>query len=375
MVQLRLTNLCNLRCSMCGQWGETGIYCASSEGSEAGDGEPERARIRELIGKNRQLALAEYLELLDQIAPFDPVVSLFGGEPFLYPEFMELVRAVKDRGLLLTAITNGWHLEQRARELVEAGMDSIAISIDGTEQLHNRIRKSPQSFARLAAGLRALEHWRRERGRPLPMTIAILPLTEHNIDELREAMEALSRLPLDVINIGLRWWIPPEVGQQYERVMKESFGVSGDSWRGFLFRWPEGDGERLERLVHELVEIKRQRVWHRARGRPWVSFLPALAPQQVPTYFTEFAPTFGHELCPAPWYFAQVEPDGRVCFCGDFPDYSIGNVRDASFSEIWHGEAAGRFRDKLAREPLPTCNRCCSNFAYGRWKRPKGDPR
>ena len=25
-VQLRVTNLCNLRCKMCGQWGDTGIY-------------------------------------------------------------------------------------------------------------------------------------------------------------------------------------------------------------------------------------------------------------------------------------------------------------------------------------------------------------
>ena len=28
-VQLRVTNLCNLRCKMCGQWGDTGIYRAA----------------------------------------------------------------------------------------------------------------------------------------------------------------------------------------------------------------------------------------------------------------------------------------------------------------------------------------------------------
>ena len=82
------------------------------------------------------------------------------------------------------------------------------------------------------------------------------------------------------------------------------------------------------------------------------------------------ASTFGHDLCPVAWYFAQVEPDGEVTFCGDFPDYFIGNVRKSSFREIWTGEKASRFRQKLAREPLPICARCCGSYVYGKWERP-----
>ena len=74
-VQLRVTNLCNLRCKMCGQWGDTGIYRAQS-GAEASDGALERARILELIGAKRQLALADYVKLLDELAPHDPIISL-----------------------------------------------------------------------------------------------------------------------------------------------------------------------------------------------------------------------------------------------------------------------------------------------------------
>ena len=91
---------------------------------------------------------------------------------------------------------------------------------------------------------------------------------------------------------------------------------------------------------------------------------------RVPEYFSNFSETFGHELCPVAWYFAQVEPDGEVCFCGDFPDYFIGNVRTQAFRDIWTGEKAARFRAKLAKEPLPICARCCGNFVYGKWKRP-----
>ena len=49
-VQLRVTNLCNLRCKMCGQWGDTGIFRLHSGSNGATDGARERDRIRELIG-------------------------------------------------------------------------------------------------------------------------------------------------------------------------------------------------------------------------------------------------------------------------------------------------------------------------------------
>jgi radical SAM protein with 4Fe4S-binding SPASM domain len=66
-----------------------------------------------------------------------------------------------------------------------------------------------------------------------------------------------------------------------------------------------------------------------------------------------------------------VEPDGDVCFCGDFPDYVIGNVKSESFTSVWKGEKARLFREKLAREPLPICARCCGSYVYGKWPRPR----
>src|SRR5262244_1507568 len=94
-VQLRVTNLCNLRCKMCGQWGETGIFRSHSSSAEATDGASERQRILELIGAKRQLALDDYVRLLDEIAPGQPIISLYGGEPLLYPDIVPLVREIK----------------------------------------------------------------------------------------------------------------------------------------------------------------------------------------------------------------------------------------------------------------------------------------
>ena len=374
-IQLRVTNLCNLRCKMCGQWGDTGIYRADGFSDSATDGEKERNRIRELIGVRSQLSLSDYVRLLDEIESFHPIVSLFGGEPLLYPEILPLVKEIKRRGLTCTMITNGGRLEHYARDLVEAGIDSIAVSIDGPPEVHDRIRGQKGSFEKAAAGVRAVARWRRDLGRVLPMQIAILPVTELNIGDVDPALEVLRTLPLDTINMGLRWFVPEDVGAEYENVMRETFGITATSWKGFKFSWPGGvEGTKTKQmtdLVKLLKNLRRRRYADSARGRPWISFVPDVPAGKVPEYFSNFNRTFGHDLCPVAWYFAQVEPDGEVCFCGDFPDYFIGNVRRASFHEIWTGEKAWRFREKLAKEPLPICARCCGNYVYGKWQRPQ----
>ena len=371
-VQLRVTNLCNLRCKMCGQWGDTGIF-RSQSGADASDGALERARIQELIGARRQLALSDYVRLLDELAPARPIISLFGGEPFLYPDILPLIREVKARGLTCTIITNGGRLEALARELVEIGIDSIAVSIDGPPDVHNRIRGRDDSFEKAAAGIRAVAHWQKALKRPLPFQIAILPVTELNLDAIAPAVEALRALPLDTINVGLRWFVPADVGADYERVMREQLGVEATSWKGFDFDWAKvgaTKGQQMGELVKLLKGLKRRRFIDSTLGRPWTSFVPDVPAEKVPEYFSDFSQTFGHNLCPVAWYFAQVEPDGEVTFCGDFPDYFIGNVRNRSFREIWTGEKAARFRAKLAKEPLPICARCCGNYVYGKWERP-----
>ncbi len=300
------------------------------------------------------------------------MISLFGGEPFLYPDVIPLIQEIKKRGLTLTIITNGWFLERHARAIVEAGVDTIAVSVDGPPALHDRIRGRDSSFDRLADGVRAVSEWRRRLGKVLPLQMAILPITELNAEALDPAIAALRELPLELVNVGLRWFVPSEAGARYEQVMQETFGVPGTSWRGFDFRWPGGAerAKQLASLTSTLRTLRRGRIAHWIAGRPWTSFVPSVAPADVPAYFEQPERVFGHDLCPVAWYFAQVEPDGNVCFCGDFPDYFIGNVREAPFREAWEGPKAQAFRAKLAREPLPICARCCGSFVYGKWQRP-----
>jgi radical SAM protein with 4Fe4S-binding SPASM domain len=58
--------------------------------------------------------------------------------------------------------------------------------------------------------------------------------------------------------------------------------------------------------------------------------------------------------CKSPWTFAKIMPNGDVQLCYQF---TIGNLRDASFEQIWFGEAAEAVRARVVRT-RPICEAC-----------------
>jgi MoaA/NifB/PqqE/SkfB family radical SAM enzyme len=59
------------------------------------------------------------------------VVAFSGGEPMLHPQLDDLIRRIRRHGMMAGLITNGYFLvEKRIRELNDAGLDYLQISID-----------------------------------------------------------------------------------------------------------------------------------------------------------------------------------------------------------------------------------------------------
>jgi MoaA/NifB/PqqE/SkfB family radical SAM enzyme len=71
-------------------------------------------------------------ERLDQLAALrTTIVTFSGGEPLLHPELDRLIAHVRSHGMMAAMITNGYLLtEKRVRELNDAGLDHMQISID-----------------------------------------------------------------------------------------------------------------------------------------------------------------------------------------------------------------------------------------------------
>lgn len=62
------------------------------------------------------------------------VITLSGGEPMLHPQLDDLIRHIRSRGIIASLITNGYLLgPRRIRELNDAGLEYLQISIDNLE--------------------------------------------------------------------------------------------------------------------------------------------------------------------------------------------------------------------------------------------------
>jgi MoaA/NifB/PqqE/SkfB family radical SAM enzyme len=62
------------------------------------------------------------------------VVAFSGGEPMLHPDLDDLIRHIRNHGMMAGLITNGYYLvPKRIQQLNDAGLDFLQISIDNVE--------------------------------------------------------------------------------------------------------------------------------------------------------------------------------------------------------------------------------------------------
>ena len=79
--------------------------------------------------------LETLLATIDHLAKLKTAAITFtGGEPLLHPDLPTIIRAARDRGMIVTMISNGFHLSKKWIErLNEAGLQGMQISIDNLE--------------------------------------------------------------------------------------------------------------------------------------------------------------------------------------------------------------------------------------------------
>ena len=140
-----------------------------------------------------ELTTEEALDLCDQIAHLGlRWITLSGGEPLIRRDWDQLVRRLRERGVVPNLITNGWLCDQKTLVRAKAsGIGTMAISLDGLEETHDFMRK-PGSFAR---AMRALELMRQEA----ISSGVITTVSKRNLTEL----DALANL---LIERGVRYW-------------------------------------------------------------------------------------------------------------------------------------------------------------------------
>lgn len=113
--------------------------------------------ISKMKKKKRHFTIADVKELSRQADAMGLAhIVITGGEPLVFPDFDEIVKAIDPQKFYITSDTNGWHFDAaRARHLKSIGVDKIQLSLDSlSAHEHDDFRRKQGSHER---ALRAID--------------------------------------------------------------------------------------------------------------------------------------------------------------------------------------------------------------------------
>jgi radical SAM protein with 4Fe4S-binding SPASM domain len=300
-----LTLRCDLACRHCG--------------SRAGRARPD------------ELSTAECLDLVEQLADLGVhEVTLIGGEAYLRDDWLEIVRAIRARGMLPTMTTGGRGLtRERAAAAKEAGIHSVSVSLDGNEAVHDRLRGVRGSYRSAVQGLAHL------RAAKIPVAV--------NSQINRLSLPHLGSILDDVIASGARSW---------QVQLTVAMGRAADEPDVLLQPY---DLLELFPVLAELSERARAAGVQLLPGNNIGHFGPyegALRGRTMNGY------TAG---CGAGRSTLGIEADGTIKGCPSLStrSWSGGNVRGDALEDIWQRAPKLRYtRDRTARDLWGFCGTC-----------------
>ncbi len=333
-----LTRLCNLHCKMCGQWGDYGI--TKQEDAE---------NLKLFLSKE------EVDVVLNDIVDFKPNVTLFGGEPFLHPNFLEIVRSVKKKGLHCLVITNGTLLKRFAQEIVEAGLDELNISIDGGSALHDEIRGIPGIFEQIMSGIDEVNAFKTQMSKSKPLINIQCTISRFNHERLHELVFVAERARANALTFHNLIFLKKDLLDE-QKAFDQELGCSSRDWEGFIFE-SGVDPKKLFQAMQEIMKAKHDFS---------VDFYPNFSEKGVEEYYKnpDYLPSEYAPRCVSPWICAYIFPDGSVRPCLNC-SYSFGNVKKTEFMNVWNSFEALRYRKTLKKEGIfPVCRRCTELYRY-----------
>ncbi len=151
-----------------------------------------------------ELTTAEWLRALGEAAELGVLqVGFSGGEPLVRRDLAGLVRGAREANLYTNLITSGVGLdENRARELRDAGLDSVQLSFQADDfDLADEIAGAPAHQRKLDAATHV-----RDAGIPLSLNFVV---HRRNIDRLPQMIasaEALEAKRVELANVQFYGW-------------------------------------------------------------------------------------------------------------------------------------------------------------------------
>ena len=337
-ITLFATSVCNARCAMC----------------DVGQRNRGSAFFQQVTQGGDQLFSAEDCRrLMSQVRHFRPQINLHGVEPLLHPGILDLIAIIKQNGCFLSLTTNGILLPEVAGDLVDLGVDSVTVSLDGPEQIHDRIRGA-RAFRPAMEGIRLLKQRRAACGKArtrVSTSFCISDLNYRNISEYADLM--LHQAQVDSITFIHVQYVTELASDAFNR----QFSFLGRATSTNL------TGVDLARIDPEVLWDHVQRVRRSYPGDQVGYNIDFRRKAKLTSFYKDPEQLFLKKTCKVPWISSTVLASGDVIINSRCLPYRAGNIHESSFPEIWRGERYRAFRKAVRKAGVfPICSRCCGTY-------------
>ena len=292
-----------------------------------------------------ELDTAEVFSVMDELKAYGvSVLILSGGEPLLRPDIFEISNRAKQMGFYVGLSSNGTRItSDNIDAIAGVGYDYVGVSLDGMRETHDRFRRKTGAFDEALHGIRLC----------LDIGIKVglrLTLTQDNAAELPELLQLMQ-------------------DEQIDKFYLSHLNYAG---RGNRNR----DSDLHHRMTRQAMDLLFETCWrdvqsgvkrefvtgnNDADGVYLLQWAGKNLPQHVDKLRAQLLRWGGNS---SGVNIANIDNLGTVHPDTMWWDYSIGNVRERPFSEIWE-DRSDPLMAGLKAERRPLQGRCaaCKHLA------------
>lgn len=282
-----VTGRCNMRCTFCEWW---------------------KNEIPELSTKKA-------LAALDSVCNLGvPFFDLSGGEPLLRKDLIVLAKRVASHGCLVSMNSNGTLLTKDKIGDVANVFDTVVVSLDGPEKIHDKIRGVAGTYKKAVNAIRLL----RANGVRTGVNSVVTPW---NIEMLPKFIEELRSI-VDFAQIQPMHPYPPSAENS-------------------------PSNEQIIRLQEYLLSLK--------QSDP--GFLAV--PTEFIKGFEQFFKGKSQKICNAGELYIAINPQGKLLACPARSDLVLGDTSTDSVDDMLKN------RDKKGWRGVEACNGCWLECTVG----------
>jgi len=119
----------------------------------------------------------------------------FQGEPYLNPNFLDMVRYAHSKNIFTSTSTNAHYLgDEEAKATILSGLDRLIISLDGTTQETYSSYRVGGNLSKVIEGTKCLVKWKKALNSSTPILIfqfLVVKPNEHQIEDVKKLAEEL----------------------------------------------------------------------------------------------------------------------------------------------------------------------------------------